>query len=212
MSLSEMLDEDLGDVDLSQVRTLGRAGKKLPVPFNVRPLDADEVRAHGERESGIKATPLKRVSSRHRQLAKAIASGMPPGQAARMYDLSPSRVSILQMDPTFQDLVAVCRAEGAQHFAAFNERLAGLGEDAIEELRERLETEPAQFAADELIRISAMTADRTGFGPKKVEEKNINLNFGDQLSAARKRVVEAGARQIEAVIEEATIISEKKED
>lgn len=201
MSLAESLDLDLEDADFSRVRTRGRASR-LPTVLSSRPLDAEEVAALGEREVGTKAAPLQRVSSRHRQLARAIASGLSPSAAGRSVGLSASRVSILMNDPTFTDLVAHSTALKDAAFSSFVEVAAGLATDAAEAIRDRLETEPESLEVDELLRISQVMADRSGNAPKRVVDNNINLNFGDALAQARQRAKAAAT----ALIEDATVI------
>ncbi len=180
---------------LETVRTTGRAAKPLPTVLSVRPLAADEVRARAAREEGVQASPLKRLSSRHRQLARQLAAGATPGEAALAVGLSASRVSILQSDPTFADLVAHYRLEIDAKLNPLFELMTGVAEDAFSIIRDRLEDDPESFENDELMRLGQLTADRTGHAPKRVEEKNINLNFGDRLHEARQRSLEAAKRE-----------------
>lgn len=192
MSMAELLDTDLG---VNPLRLTGRSSR-LPTVLGERALEPDEVRARMSREAGTKPRPLERVTARHRQLARAIAAGTGPGAAARAVGLTASRVSILLQDETFIELVNHCKQEQDRAFQGFNEVLAGIGEEAASILRERLETDADAFDNGELESIIKTTADRTGYGPKRVEEKTINLNFGDKLAAARSR-----ALTVERVIE-----------
>lgn len=192
----------------SPVRTTGRASLPLPGVLSERHLVSGEVEALTAREAGVKAPPLVRVTSRHRQLARLIAGGAGTTAAANATGLTASRVSILLADPTFRDLVAHAKTELDSAHTGFDKTLAGLGEDAAEALRDRFEEDPERFSNDELIRIVEKTADRTGFGPKRVEEKNVNVNFGDRLDAARRRAEAAAlAPPLPAsVVEEAVVV------
>lgn len=192
--------------DTTFIRTRGRAAGSLPTVLGVRPLELDEVSAHGAREAGIKASPLRRLSSRHRHLAKLLASGMAPSQAAHIVGLTVSRVSILKDDPSFQDLLAFYGQAVEATFLPFVEKMAGLAEDTVDELQKRLEDDPDSFESDELLRIAQTFADRTGHAPKRVEERNINLNFGDRLEQARRTARQAVES---AVIEDAELVEEE---
>jgi hypothetical protein len=70
-----------------------------------------------------------------------------------------------------------------------------------------MEDDPDSFSVGELANLSKLGADRTGFGPSKTEEKNINLNFGDKLEAARRRVAEQGSKLIEASVVDAEVVA-----
>lgn len=192
-------------MELSEkLRTKGRVAK-TPMALGQRALSPDEVVALGARERGVKPSPLQRVTARHRRMARDIASGMSSGQVARMHGLSPSRVSILLADPTFQDLVARVQTEldGAWlDFAALSKDLA---EDSVTAIHDRLANEPEAFEIDDLIKIGQVFGDRAGFAPKRVEEKNITVNIGDKLNEARQR---ARAQIIETTYEDITEVVE----
>lgn len=161
---------------------------RMPTVLGMRSLSVEEVESLTTREAGIKARPLARLTNRHRQLARLIAVGTSPSVAAHSVGLTASHVSILQADVTFQELVGIMKNEQDAAFLGFTERMAGLAEDSVDTLRGRLEEEPDQFTNPELIDLVKTLADRTGHAPKRVEEKNVNINFGDRLDAARQRV------------------------
>lgn len=176
-------------LDLGNIRKRGRVTANLPIPLDVRPLTAEQVLAASQREAGIKADAIERLSSRHHSIAKAIAAGAKTSEVAARFGLTASRVSTLKADGTFGDLVEFYRAKGDMIFEMVHERLAGVSYDSLEELSARL-TDPDQVAEMEtetILKIIQVTADRSGHAPKRVEEKNINVNFGDRLEAARER-------------------------
>jgi hypothetical protein len=156
----------------------------------VRELDDVDVALLGE-EKGSKAAPLKRLSERHHALARCLASGMAPGDAAVTCGYVSSRVSILQADPAFQELLHFYRQNVETKYLDMHGILAGLSADAAMELRERLE---ADIQADEktmstgqLIELTKLGADRTGFGPQS-SQVNVNVDLAGRLQAARERV------------------------
>lgn len=135
-------------------------------------------------------------------MARMLASGATPGQVAMAMGFTTARVWQLKQDPTFCDLVEHYRLEVEATFVGFAQSLAGVAEDAVETLRERLEVDPESFDNSELMAITRMGADRTGHGPSRSENLNVNVNFGDRLEEARKRAKEAQAITIDAEAEE----------
>lgn len=184
-------------LDPAPFRTTGRAALPLHAG-QVRELDEGDL-ALLQQEKGSTAPPLKRLAERHHALARCLASGMEPGQAAVTCGYSASRVSILQADPAFQELLEFYREDVNKAYRDLHERLAGLSLDATDELSARLEeemqAEEKKFSVGQLLEIAKMGADRTGFGPQTSSTNvNINVDMAARLKAARERVA---ARTIE---------------
>lgn len=175
------------DLKLDILRTTGRATKPLTAELGRSLRESDLVLL--EVEKGSKPEPLQKLRSRHHALAKAIAMGKSPGDAAILTGYSASRVSILLDDPTFQELLGFYRRIQDEAFKDMHEQLAALGTDAVEELHERLEANPEDFSNTMLLEIVTKTADRTGYGPQ-TKTTNVNLHVGvaARMEAARKRV------------------------
>lgn len=170
-------------------RTTGRAAKPCSATL-VRELDSADIALLGE-EKGSKAPPLKRLSERHHALARCLAQGMSPGDAAINCGYVPSRVSILQADPAFQELLSFYRQDVNEKYMDMHSVLAGLSLDAAMELRERLEddtqTDEKKISVGQLVELTKLGADRTGFGPQS-SQVNVNVDLAGRLEAARKRV------------------------
>lgn len=170
-------------------RITGRAAKPMSA-VQVRELDATDI-ALLQEEKGSKAAPLKRLSERHHALARCLASGMEPGEAAFTCGYVPSRVSILQADPAFQELLAFYRQSVETKYLDMHGVLAGLSIDAAMELRERLETDieadEKKISVTQLMELVKVGADRTGFGPQS-SQVNVNVDLAGRLQAARERV------------------------
>lgn len=144
-----------------------------------------------EGEKGSTASPLKRLSDRHHALARALASGMKAGHAGLTVGYTASRVSILQADPAFKELLNFYREDTEANYRDLHERLGGLAYDAAEELAQRLEDDPDAVSVGQLMEITKLGADRTGFGPQSSNTQvNINVDLATKLEAARKRVKE----------------------
>lgn len=172
-------------------RTKGRATK--PVTANVvRELDTADI-ALLSTEKGSKPPPLKRISERHHSLARCLAGGMSVGDAAITCGYDISRVSILQADPAFAELLAFYREDVNEKYFDMHGVLAGLSLDAAMELRERLESdmqaEEKSISVPQLMELTKLGADRTGFGPQtSATNINLNVDLAGRLEAARKRV------------------------
>lgn len=177
------------DLDLDTIRTRGRAPAFLTATY-VRDLDEADIVALGA-EQGVKAPALKRISDRHHALARAISSGLPPGEAALICGYDISRVSILQADPAFQELLSFYRDEKDKAFRNVQDKLAGLASDVIDEIQTRIEDEPEKIPMGQLIQLASFAADRSGNGPQtSTTNLNVNVGMADKLEAARRRVRE----------------------
>lgn len=187
-----MLQSAMTDVPFPDtLRTTGRAAKPISAVL-VRELDEADLVLLGE-ERGVKAAPLKRLSERHHALARCLAQGMTSGDAAINCGYVASRVSVLQADPAFQELVHFYRQDVNSKYLDMHGILAGLSIDAAMELRERLEAdaevEEKKLSVTALIELTKLGADRTGFGPQS-SQLNVNVDLAGRLEAARKRVAQ----------------------
>jgi hypothetical protein len=163
-------------------------------------LTATDLALEGSAPKGSEPSPLKRIGARHHAVAKALAEGMRPGIVAATYNYSLSRISILQSDPTFQELVEHYRAEVNYDYARTRERLVALG-DAADAIAERLENEDQrkEISTGLLVKIVEATADRTGHGKKTEADINLNVGFADRLRNARERIANE-SRLIEGTV------------
>lgn len=187
----------MDDLGLDLFRTRGRAA--VPVSAEIVGAVTQADLELLKTEKGSKPAPLKRIGERHHAMARMLASGMKPGEVAVAVGLHPSRVSILQDDPTFQELVAFYRENVDAVYADLHTRLAGMSADAAEELRRRLEENPEDLGLNALMEMVKLGADRTGYGPSSKQDVNVNVNIADRLQAARQRFAKVidHAKQIE---------------
>lgn len=177
------------DLSTEIFRTRGRAAKPV-VAEVVRALDAADV-ALLQEEKGSAAPAIKRLSERHHALARNLAGGMSPSEAAIVCGYSLSRVSILQDDPAFRELLEFYRADVQTQYRDLHVRLSGVAADALDVLQERLEDTPEDLSVGQLIELSKLGADRTGYGPQTSQTNlNVNIDLASRLEAARKRVRE----------------------
>lgn len=142
-----------------------------------------------EANRGTKPSELRKLTDRHHQLARLTAMGTPGQECAVILGLTASRVSIIQSDPAFKDLVEVYRSQIDAEFGEITNQMAGLSKDVILELRERIEEEPEEFSNGELRNLLATMLDRTGHGPTSTQT-NVNVDLGARLQKAQARALE----------------------
>lgn len=181
-------DESFELPDLG-LRIGGRAKKALRTGDPV-PLDLDDLSRLDEPRESV-APPIKKLRERHHALARMLASGMAPGEAAIACGYVGSRVSILQSDPTFSELVAHYRELRTERYFDGMQVMAELHMDAVEEIRDRLEAEPEEFTIGQLMELTKLTADRTGKGPSTKSEVDVKIGLADRLQAGYARVLAA---------------------
>lgn len=136
--------------------------------------------------------PLKKISARHRRTAIMVAQGKEDIVIADALGYTTARISQLKKDDSFMDLVARYEAqihEGmVEDEQRFQDKLRSAGEQAIDELNERLEDPERikRISTSELRQIVTVAADRTVAPPKAIinaptPPANITLNFGREL-------------------------------
>lgn len=176
-------------LDLSP-RTRGRAARppKAEVIRDLTPADLDLLQA--PRDSH--APRVLRFRDSHHRVAMCFASGMTPRAVAAQTGYSLSRLSILQADPAFKDLIQTYRASSEATYAEFTDIALGnmvraerIVEDSLEAIGDReAPLDPGELRP--LLDIISDRADRFGY-PKRTQNLNINVDFAGRLEAARRR-------------------------
>ncbi len=105
---------------------------------------------------------LKSLRATHHSLARLLASGVRPQDAAQITGHSVQRVYMLQNhDRSFIELIEFYKEKIEEQFVDTHARLAILGLATIEELQERLEVSPGKFTNNELFKMAEMLFDRS---------------------------------------------------
>jgi len=177
MDKSPSDNEIVGELLLFEPRLHGNTKRPLVAEY-VRDLTAADLAAL-EAPRGSRPSALKRISASHHSLAKCLASGMKPMQASLVTGYDLARISILQSDPTFQELVRDYREETKSWAADLAARMSDLSLDAMEELQRRLHEAPESFSIQTLLETVRTFADRTGHGPGS--EVNLRLTPADLI-------------------------------
>lgn len=183
------------DLDLD-IGAIGRSGRKAK-PLSIgepRPLRSSDL-ALMSVEQGTKAPAVKRISERHHRLARLLADGVAPAEASLVTGYCLSRISILQADPTFQELLRHYERIQTDAYADLHQRLAGLSVDAADLLQDRMESDPEGITVNQLQSIIQLGADRTGYGP---QQTNVSFtgNIADRMDAARRRAKEKRMKDV----------------
>lgn len=168
------------------LRTTGRASKALSAEVE-RELDSDDIASLLE-ERGTKPPQVHTLRERHHALARLIAEGRSPSDAAIICRYTQARVSILMSDPAFQELIAHYRDVVNHEFVDFQKKLAELAIDAAGILQERMEDKPDELSDALLLQVVTVGADRTGHGPSQKSEVNIKVGLAGRLAAATQRI------------------------
>jgi hypothetical protein len=94
-------------------------------------------------------------------LARLLAEGRKSEECSLITGYSTTRIWILKQDPAFKDLVAYYAAQTEAKFLDVHERLAALGMSTLDELQERLESDPDGFKNRELMELAEFALDRS---------------------------------------------------
>lgn len=183
-------------------RILGRVAKTLQVEF-VRALTPDDLPLLSmDRNSGAKEHALKRLSQRHHALARLIANGTQPDDAAAILSYELATVYRISVDPAFKELVVFYRKQLDVQMRSNHERLVGIAADALDELQTRLEDDPEKFTINQLMEVGKMGADRTGNGPSSSSVTvSINMGLADRMKTAREQARAASEpKEIEGTV------------
>lgn len=167
------------------LRTTGRAAKAISAEVE-RELGLDDISALLE-EKGVQAPQIKEFRERHHALARHIAEGKKPGEAALLCRYSQSRMSVLLADPAFQELVAHYQVMVNEKFVDFQEKLSELALDAALILQSRMEDKPEDLSDALVLQILQVGADRTGHGPSQKTEVNVKVGLANRLLSANER-------------------------
>lgn len=139
---------------------------------------------------GSKPPALQRIRDSHHQIARLLASGLRPMEVCAATGYSASRLSILQNDPAFQELITFYRDDYAdaskEVFVDAQRRMTAFVLDGLQELHERLLETPDEFTVTSLTEAVKTFADRSGNGPTS-KSVNINIDYSERLKAARLR-------------------------
>lgn len=169
-----------------------------PEVLEVRPLTRedlavllDEQRGPSKDRAGSGA--VARLREPHHRLARLIALGLRKAEVVARSGYSYQRVSTIEKDPAFIELVAHYRAKVDEAFVEEQETFVELAtanmitsERMLMEKLEIHEEEGTLPSIRELMSIRSDSADRLGYGKKNVN-LNVNVDFAARMEQAIAR-------------------------
>lgn len=176
------------DLDLSDLTRPSRVEEPTLAGRDIEPEDLAVLA-----ESRASDTPpRKKLRHKHHSLARALAGGMSPGQAAIVSGFALTTVSILQTDPAFTELVAFYAAEAGKTFDRLAEqqvRVASVLLDDVERDvndKEKLAKLPTAKKLDMALALGLGTS--MGVRPPSAKsEVHVHANFATILERERSR-------------------------
>ncbi len=199
--------ELLADINFAEIGSARGRRPRVPDYVYLRDLNgADLELLKNPPRLGIETPHVARMTNRHHALARLLAEGKKWWECSAITGHSQTRISLLQDDPSFQELIEFYRAQLTTVYLNVHERLAALGISCMEELQERLETEPDTFSARELREIMD-TAFNKSVAPDKSTGKNgggpaqgvnIQINFPTPPNAGAPVLSKPGQLELEA--------------
>lgn len=161
----------------------------------LRPLTARDMERLGEAPK-VGVPILQRLRATHHRQAQLLASGKSVSETAAIVGCTPQRLTQLQADPAFSDLVAYYQdqlmAAMLSDTARLKDKIVDVGEMAVDELRERMEDDAKRRAmkTGEIRRIAEFAMDRTVAPPVVAPPTNtapaaITINFGTPVADQR---------------------------
>lgn len=143
-------------------------------------LGLEEVPTPAILGTGAAGGSVSRMRARHHGLARLLAEGKPPREAAYVMGYAPSTVSALLADPAFRELVEYYKAQINAEYLDMHHKLGILAATATEVLQDRLEESPKSFTNNELRQIIGDACDRSvapARGPGSAPAVSINVKF-----------------------------------
>lgn len=181
----------VSELDLGSARG-GKAGSREPlVVVAVRGLTPDDLPAISNPPPiGSSAPTIQTIRHSHHQLAQLIAEGKEGAEISRVTGYSLSRISILQTDPAFNELIAYYSAQRELVFVDAQERLRILGLDATEMLHSKLHDQTVEWSNRELMEVVELAL----VSPMVAKAKAAQGAFGPPSGALNLNVKFVGAR------------------
>lgn len=210
------VDELLSDIDLGALAPARGAAwrKKIPISYvYLRDLnERDFELLKNPPTLGVTTEHLQRITARHHSLARLLAEGRSAVECSAITGHSQSRISILQDDPAFAELIEFYKSQVREVYLNVHERLAALGISCLEELQARVEENPSEFTPRELREIMATAFDKSvapdkspkgGIpGPLGGGGLSIAINFPPAPNADTPQMVRPAAATLELSAEE----------
>lgn len=193
---------------MTDVKTRGRTMSPLELEIISSISEEDLLnRSEGALVSS-EAPTLSRIRGIHHEIARLLASGLKPADVSAATGYSLSRISILQKDPSFRELLSFYESKSDEVFVDVRKRMAVLGLDAASELADRLENKPETLSNSQLIEITKASLDRAGFSPV-TKTVNVGVQISSDELADLRNSKNSSVKVLDVMPEDYTEIGEK---
>ena len=170
----------LESIAIGSARGGQRPGQPLAMEY-VRDLGQADLELVLNPPALLATTPaIKQIRHIHHMLARCLAEGHKQSEASLITGLSASRISILQDDPSFKELVTYYSQQVEARYLDVHARVGALGLSVVDELQDRLLDQPEGFSNGQLRELMETCLDRSfAPGPKAMGQGglNISVNF-----------------------------------
>ena len=129
---------------------------------------------------------IQKLRTTHHELARLLALGLKDVEISRLTGYSQSRICILKTMPLFQELMVHYSSMRDNIVTDVSGRLRGLSLTALEILQEKIEDQGDGLTVKDLIAVSELGLDRTGFG-KTSTQVNVSTT-AESLEAIKSRI------------------------
>lgn len=154
-----------------------------------RDLDEADIRVLIENPGWGSETPgLKELRHSHHRLAQLLASGTTAAECHLITGYSASRISILQNDPAFQELLSYYVEQEREIFVNVHQRMSDVGLDVLQEIQHRIEDAPEKLSMNELLSSFGTLMDRSGYGPKSTLVHEAGGSMKELLAQVKEEI------------------------
>lgn len=172
----------------SSYRIGGVMGLDLEVAGAVRELSEMEVLE----TPAAPAQRLKRLRDTHHAAARGLARGLGVNEVSLQTGYTSARLYGLMADPSFKELVAHYAKDSREAGLDVEARFLGVALDTAQVFHERILDDPDSVTPALVLEAFKVFADRAGYAPiSRSINKNVNLNLGERLDAAKRKKDEA---------------------
>lgn len=191
------MTETTPSFDLEIAFPSARGGKKPQSPLEIEVIreltEADLEELQAPSVVGAPGQRLKSLKSSHHQLAQMLSAGDDHGRVSLVTGYSGTYISIILQDPMFQELMAYYREVKELEFVDVLARLKAFGLSTLEELQERLATNPESFAIRDLKELTEMALKggvSGGSGASSGPSVSVKIDFVSSKTPQARDVIE----------------------
>lgn len=172
-------------LDLTAIRVApAKAPLEVGMPEDLTPTDLEAF------ANALKPAqrPLQKITERHHMAARLLALGTQRSAVSVITGYHKQTLALLLDDPAFQELMAFYSADIDDSYRAMRAQLLGMGDDALQEIRKRIEEDPDKVSFKDLLSAVQLVADRTGNGPSSTSVNvDVKVGIADKMRLARER-------------------------